>query len=295
MRQRKTDYGTIILHWVLVGAFGVAFVTGLRIATEAPDRTWINFFDAILPQNAWVLHMQAAVVLVMVAIAYTIYVVRSGLGSRIRLDKVRLRGLLGRGQARRGAANIVLYWVFFITMLSLMGSGGLLYFGFFAGYDMATLHWYGTWAILGFTGLHVLSHFGIGGASQLLRVFRPTGLSAPPPQLDAVELLTMLVEQSARLQPETERFETIAPEARLQPAQPEPRMEPSQRGGGCGRRRQRRAWSRRSAGCVCRRRSQRHAWSRRSARYVCSHCNQSHAMNRCSARRVRSRCSQRHS
>ena len=208
MRQRKTDYGTIILHWVLVGAFGVAFVTGLRIATEAPDRTWINFFDAILPQNAWVLHMQAAVVLVMVAIAYTIYVVRSGLGSRIRLDKVRLRGLLGRGQARRGAANIVLYWVFFITMLSLMGSGGLLYFGFFAGYDMATLHWYGTWAILGFTGLHVLSHFGIGGASQLLRVFRPTGLSAPPPQLDAVELLTMLVEQSARLQPETVRFET---------------------------------------------------------------------------------------
>lgn len=230
MRQRKTDYGTIILHWVLVGAFGVAFVTGLRIATEAPDRTWINFFDAILPQNAWVLHMQAAVVLVMVAIAYTIYVVRSGLGSRIRLDKVRLRGLLGRGQARRGAANIVLYWVFFITMLSLMGSGGLLYFGFFAGYDMATLHWYGTWAILGFTGLHVLSHFGIGGASQLLRVFRPTGLSAPPPQLDAVELLTMLVEQSARLQPETERFETIAPEARLQPAQPESRMEPPQRG-----------------------------------------------------------------
>jgi hypothetical protein len=229
MRQRKTDYGTIILHWVLVGAFGVAFVTGLRIATEAPDRTWINFFDAVLPQNAWVLHMQAAVVLVMVAIAYTVYVVRSGLGSRIRLDKVRLRGLLGRGQARRGAANVLLYWVFFITMLSLMGSGGMLYFGVFAGYDMATLHWYGTWAIFGFTGLHVLSHFGIGGAAQLLRVFRPTGLSAPPPQLDAVELLTMLVEQSARLQPESERLDTIAPEARLQPAQAEPRMEPSQR------------------------------------------------------------------
>src|SRR6266700_3851686 len=168
MKQRRTDYGTIILHWVLVGAFGVAFVTGLRIATEAPDRTWINVFDAVLPQNAWVMHMQAAVVLVVVALAYTIYVLRSGLGRRIRLDKIRLRGLFSRGQARRGAVNIVLYWVFFITMLSLMGSG-------------------------------VLSHFGIGGASQLLRIFRPTGLSAPPPQLDAVELLTMLVGQSARL------------------------------------------------------------------------------------------------
>ena len=42
MRQRKTDYGTIILHWTFVAAFAVALVTGLRIATETPDRTWIN-------------------------------------------------------------------------------------------------------------------------------------------------------------------------------------------------------------------------------------------------------------
>jgi hypothetical protein len=229
MNPRKTDYGTIILHWLLVAAFGVAFVTGLRIATEAPERTWINLFDAILPQNAWVMHMQAAVVLVTVSLAYTIYLLRSGLGRRIRLDKVRLRGLFGRGQARRGAANIVLYWVFFITMLALMTSGGLMYFGFFAGYNMATLHWYGTWVILGFVGLHVLSHFGIGGTSQLLRIFRPTGLSAPPQQLDAVELLTMLVEQSARLQPETERPDTIAPEAHLQPTQREAHVQPMQR------------------------------------------------------------------
>jgi Ethylbenzene dehydrogenase/Prokaryotic cytochrome b561 len=227
--MKKTDYGTIILHWLLVVAFCVAFVTGLRIATEAPDRTWINLFDAVLPQDAWVLHMQAAVVLVAVSLAYTIYVLRSGLGRRIRLDKVRLRGLFGRGQARRGAVNIVLYWVFFVTMLALMASGGLLYFGYFAGYDMATLHWYGTWVILGFAGLHVLSHFRIGGTSQLLRIFRPTGLSAPPPHLDAVELLTMLVEQSARLQPEAERPDTIAPEAHLQPTQREAHVQPMQR------------------------------------------------------------------
>jgi ethylbenzene dehydrogenase len=164
-----------------------------------------------------------------VALAYTIYVLRSGLGRRVRLDKVRLRGLLGRGQARRGALNIVLYWVFFIAMLTVMVSGGLLYFGFFAGYDVATLHWYATWVILGFSGLHVLSHFGIGGVSQLFRIFRPTGLTAPPPQLDAAELLAMLVEQSSRLQPETKRLETIAPEARLQPAQREPRAELTRR------------------------------------------------------------------
>src|SRR6266704_3425222 len=216
MRRRKTDYGTIILHWLLVAAFGVAFVSGMRIATEAPERTWINWFDSFLPQNVWVIHMQAAVVLVTVSVAYTIYILRSGLGRRIRLDKVRLRGLVGRGQARRGAANIVLYWIFFVTMLALMGSGGLMYLGYFAGYDMATLHWYGTWVILGFAGLHVLSHFGIGGASQLLRIFRPTGLSAP--------------QREARPHPAQRepRVEPPQREARLQPAQPEAPKEPPQ-------------------------------------------------------------------
>src|SRR5216683_315583 len=229
MRKRRTDYGTIILHWLLVAAFGVAFVTGMRIATEAPERSWINSFDAVLPQNVWVMHMQAAVVLLAVAFAYTIYVRRSGLGRRIRLDKVRLRGLVGRGQARRGAVNILLYWVFFVAMLALMASGGLMYFGYFAGYDVATLHWYATGVVLGFAGLHVLSHLRIGGPSQLLRIFRPTGLSAPPPQLDAVELLTMLAEQSARLQPESGGADKTASEIRMQPVQREAPLQPVQR------------------------------------------------------------------
>ncbi|MGA7998035.1 MAG: cytochrome b/b6 domain-containing protein, partial [Bradyrhizobium sp.] len=144
MRQRKTDYGTIILHWLLVAAFCVSFVSGLRIATEAPGRNWINLFDAVLPrQSVWVAHMQAAVVLVAVSLAYAVYVAKSGLGRRIQLDKIRLRGLFGRKQARLGSYNIVLYWIFFVTMLGLIASGGLLYFGFYAGHDVATLHWYG--------------------------------------------------------------------------------------------------------------------------------------------------------
>jgi Ethylbenzene dehydrogenase/Prokaryotic cytochrome b561 len=202
--KRKTDYGTIILHWLLVAAFAVAFVSGMRIATEAPGRGWINLFDAVLPrQSVWVAHMQAAVVLVAVSLAYAVYVMRSGLGRRVQLDKIRLRGLFGRKQARLGAYNIVLYWIFFVTMLALIASGGLLYFGFYAGHDVATLHWYGTWVITAFAGLHVLAHYRIGGLSQLLRIFRPTNLTAPPPRLDAVELLTLLAEQSARLAPES--------------------------------------------------------------------------------------------
>jgi len=219
VRQRKTDYGTIILHWTFVAAFAVALVTGLRIATETPDRTWINWFDAVLPRDSvWIAHMQAAIVLVAVAIGYTVYMFRSGLGRRVQLDKVRLRGLFGRGQSRLSAVIALMYWIFFVTMAGLLISGGLLYFGFYSGYDVAMLHWVGTWVILAFVVLHVLTQYKSGGASQLLRIFRPAPLPAPPPRLDAIELLGLLAEQSARL-PEAKNFDA-PPDVPSHPLQP---------------------------------------------------------------------------
>jgi hypothetical protein len=221
MRRRKTDYGTIILHWVLVAAFGVALFSGLRIASEMPGQGWINLLDAALPQTGvWVSHMQAAIVLVAVSLAYVIYLIRSGLSRRVALDKSRLRGLLSRRQARLGAISVILTWGFFVAMLALIGSGGALYFGIYAGYTAVMVHWYATWLLLAFTGLHVLTHYRLGGSSQLLRIFTPQGLPAPPVKLDAVELLTLLVEQSERLAPETEGGSEAASQASLQPAQP---------------------------------------------------------------------------
>ena len=212
MKDRKTDYGTVILHGLFAAGLGVAFVTGLRIATEAPDRQWLNVLDAILPrEDVWVPHMQAALVLVALSLAYLIYLFRSGLTARVRLDQVRLRGAFGKGQVRLRALNAMLTWALFATIATLLVSGGLLYFGLFAGHDVAMLHWYATWAIPVFVILHVLVHARLGGLAQLLRIFRPSRLSPPPPPLDAVELLTLLAEQSARLQPEAERDETHAP------------------------------------------------------------------------------------
>ena len=221
MRRRKTDYGTIILHWVLAAASGVALFSGLRIATEMPDQGWLNLFDAVLPRNSvWVSHMQAAIVLVAVSLAYTIYLIRSGLSRRVALDKSRLRGLLGRRQARLGSISVILTWGFFVAMLALIASGSALYFGIYAGHAAVMLHWYATWLLLAFTGFHVLTHYRLGGSSQLLRIFRPQGLPAPPAKLDAVELLTLLVEQSERLAPETEGGSGAASQPSLQPAQP---------------------------------------------------------------------------
>jgi len=202
-----------------VAAFAVALVTGLRIATESPDRTWLNWFDAVLPRgSAWTGHMQAAIVLVSVAIGYIVYMLRSGLGRRVKLDKVRVRGLFRSGQVRLSAMIALTYWIFFVTMSGLLVSGGLLYFGFYSGYDVAMLHWVGTWVILAFVVLHVLTQYKSGGVAQLLRIFRPAPLPAPPPKLDAVELLGMLAEQSARAA-ETENFGT-APEVASHPLQP---------------------------------------------------------------------------
>ena len=204
MRQRRTDYGTIILHWLLVAAIGAAFLSGLRIATEAPGRTWINWFDALLPRsNVWTLHIEAAIALIAIAVAYAVYLTRSGLSRRVQLDKIRRRALIGRKQGRLGAVSVVLSWFFFLAMTTLIVSGGLLYFGLLAGQNVAAAHWWASWAIPVFTCLHILVQVMIGGTSQLFRIFRPGRLAPPTPRLDAVELLTLLAEQSEQsaLQP----------------------------------------------------------------------------------------------
>jgi cytochrome b subunit of formate dehydrogenase len=211
MRTRKTDYGTVVLHWILVAALAVAFMTGLRIATETPGRAWINRLDGLLPQqSAWTLHMQAGVILATVTVAYIIYLVKSGLKRRVELDATRLQSLRRGGSARWGAFNVILYWVFFISMLVLIVTGGSLYLSYSAGTDALLLHWYASWVLPGFLLLHVLSHYAAGGVAQLLRIMRPAPLTRPPAPLDAVELMLLLVEHTA------------ASETRLQPAEPEP-------------------------------------------------------------------------
>ena len=197
-RNRRTDYGTVVLHWCLVAALAVAILSGLRIASEAPDRTWINALDVVLPRHiVWTAHMKAAVGLVAVAIAYSVYIVRAGLSRRIRFDRVRLAGLFGRHQARWGAINIALYWAFYLALLSQIVTGGLLYFD--QGNDIALkLHWLGLWIILGYAAAHVLAHWHIGEAPQLLRILRPSRLLPQPPPFDPIDLLDVLDQPAPR-------------------------------------------------------------------------------------------------
>jgi len=199
-RKRRTDYGTVLLHGCLVVALAIAILTGLRIAAESPGRPWINAFDLILPRHSvWTAHMQVALVLVAIALAYSIYLVLAGLSRRVRFDRVRLAGLFGCQQARWGAINVALYWVLYLALLCEMITGALLYFDHGDSLTI-TLHWSGMWLIIGCTVGHVLVHWRLGAAAQLLRILRPMRLQPQPPVFDPIDLLELLDQDSPRLE-----------------------------------------------------------------------------------------------
>src|SRR5437588_11227699 len=133
------------------------------------------------------MHIRAAVMLVSISVAYTIYLALAGLVRRIRLDRVRLHGLFGRPQARWSAINVILYWMFYVTLVCQLVTGGSLYFGF-ANRTALNAHWWGMWAIVSYGVLHILVHGALGGLPQLLRMFRPTRLCPPPPPFDPTVL-----------------------------------------------------------------------------------------------------------
>jgi len=196
-RNRKTDYGTVFLHGGLVVALVAAVLTGLRIAAESPDHTWINNFDSILPRQwVWTTHMQAALLLVAVVLAYPVYVLLAGLKRRIRLDRVRLASLFGCHQAYWGAVNVALYWTLYLALICEVITGALLYFDYGNSLTI-TLHWSGMWFILGCAVGHVLVHWQLGAAPQLIRILRPTRLQPQPVEFDPMDLLELIEENSS--------------------------------------------------------------------------------------------------
>ena len=82
----------------------------------------------MLPKSGiWIGHFQSALVLIFVAIAYPIYMCRAALVPRIRLDAIRLRELL-HNRYRWATVNVVLNWACYLTVLTELLTGGLLYF-----------------------------------------------------------------------------------------------------------------------------------------------------------------------
>ena len=183
----RTDLGTIVLHWALVALLSVSVVTGLRIATVSPfDFAWLNWLDGVLPTSiVWSAHMPAAVALFALALAYAIYLRRAGLARRILPDRVRLMGIARAGPARWSGINVILTWLLLLTLLAQLASGFLMYLGH--GGAVVELHRFGTWVLIVGSVGHIAAHLAVGGAGQLMRIFRPGPLPLPPPPLDSFE------------------------------------------------------------------------------------------------------------
>jgi len=195
---KRTDYGTVIFHWLLAASLVLAIGTGLRIATQSADHAWIINLDPVLPQAAvWTEHLRAAIALVAITVGYVVYMWRVRLGRRLCLDRVRLRGLVGRRFARWGTINIALYWLFFGVMLSQLLTGTLLYFGYAKSITVRA-HWLGMWAIIAYVTVHLYSQWHYGGVAQLLRIFRPARPVALPRQFEMADVLELLDRQISR-------------------------------------------------------------------------------------------------
>ena len=182
--EPRTDYGTILLHWLLVGALLTSAFTGFRFALDKHALSWLKPLNRIVPQgDLWAVHIGAGLLVAAVTAAYVGYTRQARLTRRVRLDRARLIGLARRGRTRWAAINVLLYWVLFLALLAQVATGCLMVAGHGGG--IVTLHLVAAWVLLGFPVLHVAAHWAYGGAGQLLRVIRPARLepAVEPPSL----------------------------------------------------------------------------------------------------------------
>lgn len=182
-RPPRTDIGTVLLHWALVAALAVASATGLRIAADDEALAFLRALNAVLPaHNLFFNHLASGLALTGLMGAYAVYILRTGLVKRVRLDRGRLAGAARAGRTRWSAANAVLTWICFLSLPTLAITGAALFLG--AGSGMLGVHLWATWVVLAFPLLHIALHYGIGGGAQLARIFLPTAkLPKPAPSL----------------------------------------------------------------------------------------------------------------
>jgi Ethylbenzene dehydrogenase/Prokaryotic cytochrome b561 len=192
-RKPRTDFGTILLHWVVASAMITSLVTGLRISADAPKAVVSKALSPVLPQGEiWSVHFVASIVLFFGATAYVAYLVLGGLTGRVALRKLRVLSISrAPHRALWGAVNVGIHWLLYGLVLALTVTGIALYLGY-GGWFVA-IHAACALATLFYTVAHVLAHFAFGGWQQLLRVFRPSRLSRPPTSAKRPLLIASLI------------------------------------------------------------------------------------------------------
>ena len=172
--RARSDLPTVLMHWGLVLALLVSVSTGWRIASMTDGSPLMRWVDVLLLQgNVLRWHFVSAAVLTALVIAYIAFLVRLGLGGRLRL---RLAALSSPDRGTRWAAiNKLVYWVSFGLLLGAFATGVLMYFlpGALPTEPVVRVHKWLSWGFVLYMGLHVLAQWAMGGVRQLLKIMSP--------------------------------------------------------------------------------------------------------------------------
>jgi len=173
---RRTDFATVIIHWIVVILFVASFVTGIRIAADAPDATWSQALAAYTLQGEVIVwHLWSAWGLAGIAVAYVVFMIVARLGARIVLDRSRVRALsTGDRRTRWQSINILVYWLAFALLAVAIATGTAIYFDLSGESQLLlTIHRIAAWSLVAYVAVHVAAQWMMTGVRGLLKILTP--------------------------------------------------------------------------------------------------------------------------
>lgn len=176
-RFGRVDAPTVILHWLVSLLALVSFVTGFRIAGDAPQVGWANAIAQFAPQgNVLFWHVVSAWGLVAAVAGYVVFLFQARVLRRVALDADRIKALRSQTrQVRWRAINVLIYWLAFV-LIGAAALTGTLMFSETVSVSASSLAWLHRGIAIGLAGfalLHVAGHLMGGGWRALLPIVLP--------------------------------------------------------------------------------------------------------------------------
>jgi thiosulfate reductase cytochrome b subunit len=202
-RSPKAHLFVTVAHWSMTLLLAVNLLSGMRIgwgyqesALGGMQGAWAAILAKLSPAgtmfgiNLIILHVWSAFLLVLVAGVYVGYLIRSGSTQRLKLTRADLRKLVDGIRGRRfwrskpalWSANLLVYWVSFVSIAVLTVTGLALYrldlglSPIFGGYDVVRLlHAVVGYLLIPYTILHATLQWFFGRFWTIFKaqVFRP--------------------------------------------------------------------------------------------------------------------------
>lgn len=175
----RSDFGTFLLHWIMVIAMVLSMITGFRLSWDGEGAVFSRWIAPILLQgDVWTIHFIASLVMFACASAYSVYLARAALFGRNALGRMRLMILDAPARLKWQGFNVSLHWGAYLLIVAMMVTGILLYIGW--GGLVVDIHAAVAIALFAYFFIHVIGHFMQGGWPQIFRIFLPNALVAGP-------------------------------------------------------------------------------------------------------------------